>query len=62
MRPDPARNDEQYLQLFALLGMRVQTHELYLLPFLKERWQADIGLDQDELALLRSISLLVVRK
>lgn len=53
---------EQYLQIFALLGMRVQTHALYLLPFLRERWQAEFALDADELDLLRSTALLVAQK
>ncbi len=53
---------EQYMELFALLGMRVQTHELYLLPFLRQQWQADFGLDEDELALLRSTALLVAQR
>jgi hypothetical protein len=50
------------MQIFALLGMQVQTHELYLLPFLRDRWRADFGLDADELAVLRSTALLVAQK
>lgn len=53
---------EQYIQIFALLGMRVQLHALYLLPFLRDRWQADFDLNADELDLLRSTTLLVAQK
>ena len=53
---------EEYMRIFRLLGMQIQTHELYLLPFLRERWQRDFGLDEDELALLRSTALLVAQK
>ena len=42
--------------------MRVQTHALYLLPFLRERWQTDFDLDVDELDLLHSTALLVAQK
>lgn len=54
--------NEQYMQTFALLGMRVQTHSLYLIPFLRERWQADFDLHEDELDLLHSTVLLVAQK
>jgi 2-polyprenyl-3-methyl-5-hydroxy-6-metoxy-1,4-benzoquinol methylase len=53
---------EQYLAIFTLLGMQVQTHARYLLPFLRERWQEDFSLAPDELDLLHSTALLVARK
>jgi hypothetical protein len=50
------------MQIFVLLGMQVQTHALYLLPFLRHQWRADRGLDDDALALLRSTALLLAKK
>jgi hypothetical protein len=53
---------EQYLQTFALLGLQVETHDVYLLPYLREHWAAELGFDDDDLNLLRSTTLLVARK
>lgn len=53
---------EQYLQMFALLGLQVESHDVYLLPYLREHWAAELGFDDDDLNLLRSTTLLVARK
>ena len=53
---------EQYQQAFALLGMELQYRESYLLPFLHDKWAADFGLGEDELASLKSTGFLVARK
>ena len=53
---------EQYQQIFALLGMELQYRESYLLPFLRDKWAADFGLTDDELASLKSTGFLVARK
>jgi 2-polyprenyl-3-methyl-5-hydroxy-6-metoxy-1,4-benzoquinol methylase len=53
---------EQYMQMFALLGMTVQTHDLSLLPYLRAKWQQELGLVDDDLALLRSTALFVAQK
>lgn len=53
---------EQYLQTFALLGLQVETHDVYLLPYLREHWAAELGFDDDDLNLLRSTTVLVARK
>ena len=53
---------DQYQQLFALLGMELQHRESYLLPFLRDKWAADFGLTEDELASLKSTAFLIARK
>ena len=53
---------EQYEQMFHLLGMTLQQRESYLLDFLRDKWRADLELDDDELAVLRSTGLLVAQK
>ena len=53
---------ERYLSIFALLGMQVQTHARYLLPFLRERWLEDFGLHTEESDLLSSTTLIVAQK
>lgn len=52
---------EQYSQIFNLLGMALQHKETYLIPFLKEKWQGDFGLTEDELNPLNSTSILVAQ-
>jgi 2-polyprenyl-3-methyl-5-hydroxy-6-metoxy-1,4-benzoquinol methylase len=53
---------EQYEQVFALLGMRLQVEEELTLPFLREKWRADFGFAEEELDLLRSTGILVAQK
>jgi len=53
---------EQYEQIFKLLGMVLQIKDSYLLPYLRDKWQADFGLSEDELGSLRSTGLLVAQK
>lgn len=53
---------EEYQQLFRLLGMTLQHAETYLLPFLRQKWEADLGLSEAELAGLRSTTILVAQK
>lgn len=53
---------EQYGSIFSLLGMELVLQDSQLLPFLKQKWQQDFDLTEDELALLRSTGFLVARK
>jgi SAM-dependent methyltransferase len=53
---------EEYTQMFALLGLTVQTEETYCLPYWRERWARECGLSDDDIAVLRSTALLVAEK
>ncbi len=53
---------EQYQTIFELLGMELVHRETYAIPYLKQKWQADFGLDETELAELSSTSILIARK
>lgn len=53
---------EEYEQIFALLGMKLQQKDLYLIPFLKEKWQKDFGLTEKEISIFKSTGIIVARK
>jgi 2-polyprenyl-3-methyl-5-hydroxy-6-metoxy-1,4-benzoquinol methylase len=53
---------EQYDQMFALLGMTMQTQETYLLDYWRECWRGDFALTDDDLAVLRSTTMLVAQR
>jgi hypothetical protein len=53
---------EQYEQVFQLLGMRQQITEELTLPFLRQKWQRDFGLTEEELDGLRSTGILLAQK
>jgi SAM-dependent methyltransferase len=53
---------DQYSQIFALLGLRIQQVDAYLLPFLARKWQADFGFAPEDLRPLRSTCVIVGEK
>jgi 2-polyprenyl-3-methyl-5-hydroxy-6-metoxy-1,4-benzoquinol methylase len=53
---------DQYESLFALLGMKLLYKESYLIDFLAGKWREDFGLTEQELAPLRSTTILVAEK
>lgn len=53
---------EQYEQVFRLLGMRLQIMEELTLPFLRQKWQRDFDLTEEELDGLRSTGILLAQK
>ena len=53
---------EDYARVFRLLGMAPQVVESSTIPFLREKWKADFGLTEEELAPLRSTGILVAQK
>lgn len=53
---------EEYEKIFDLLGMIFQYKDTYLIPFLKEKWQKDFGLTEDEISEFYSTSFLVAQK
>jgi SAM-dependent methyltransferase len=53
---------EDYAQVFRLLGMTSQVVESSTIPFLREKWRADFGLTEEEMAPLRSTGILVAQK
>lgn len=53
---------EEYESIFKLLGMELQFKDSYLLPYLKTKWQKDLGLNDEEILPLKSTGLLVARK
>ncbi|MEX0877265.1 MAG: methyltransferase domain-containing protein [Candidatus Spechtbacterales bacterium] len=53
---------EQYAQAFDFLGMDLQVQDSYLIPFLKQKWQDDFALTEEELSSFRSTGFLVARK
>jgi hypothetical protein len=53
---------EQYEQVFRLLGMRQQALDSHLLPFLRQKWQADFGFSDEAMAELRSTGILVAAR
>lgn len=53
---------EQYEEIFKLLGMRLGYLQSYLIPYLKDRWQQDFDLSEDEIEGLRSTGILVAEK
>jgi len=53
---------EDYCSLFSLLEMKVLEQELYLLPFLRDRWIKDFELDPLSLGPLTSTFGMVVEK
>jgi hypothetical protein len=53
---------EDYARVFRLLGMNPQVVESSTIPFLRQKWQADFGLTEEEMAPLRSTGILVAQK
>lgn len=53
---------EEYEKIFSLLGMTFQYKDTYLIPYLKEKWQKDFGLTDDEISEFHSTSFLVAQK
>jgi hypothetical protein len=53
---------EQYKQVFDLLGMRLEYHRSYTLPYLEEKWKADFGFTAEEISGLRSTTIIIARK
>jgi 2-polyprenyl-3-methyl-5-hydroxy-6-metoxy-1,4-benzoquinol methylase len=53
---------ETYETIFSLLGMELVLRDSQLLPFLRQKWIADFGFGEDELAPLISTGFLVARK
>ena len=54
--------NEEYTQLFALLGAEVVHNETYCIPYLRDKWGRDFGLSSDELDMLVSTSIVVAQK
>jgi SAM-dependent methyltransferase len=53
---------DEYQKIFDLLGMELQLKDSYLIPFLKEKWQTDFGLTEDEMVGLKSTGFIVAKK
>jgi SAM-dependent methyltransferase len=53
---------EEYAQVFRLLGLRHHTQDSHLLPFLRQKWQADFGFSDEEMTELRSTGILVAAR
>jgi 2-polyprenyl-3-methyl-5-hydroxy-6-metoxy-1,4-benzoquinol methylase len=53
---------DQYEMIFDLLGMELQLKDSYLISFLREKWQTDFGLTDDEIVGLRSTGFIVAKK
>ena len=54
--------NEEYEGIFDSLGAQVTHNEFYCIPYLREKWQKDFGLDDDELAQLYSTRIMVAQK
>lgn len=53
---------EEILEMLALLGMRHQYRRSYTIPFLEEKWTTDFGFTAEEIAALRSTTIISARK
>lgn len=53
---------EDYLQMFRLLDMQVLHQDLYLMPYLKNRWKRDFDLSEDEVDIFKSTGHLIAKK
>ncbi len=53
---------EDYIALVKILGMRLLHAEVSLLPYLRDRWQREYGLTEEELSTLYSTGLLIAKK
>ncbi|MBP9758029.1 MAG: class I SAM-dependent methyltransferase, partial [Candidatus Pacebacteria bacterium] len=53
---------EQYRGLFDWLGAETTHAESYLIPYLRDKWQADFGLTEGEMLNLYSTTILVAEK
>ncbi len=53
---------EEYEEVFSSMGAQLTVHETYLIPYLREKWRADFGLNDNELSDLFSTTILVAQK
>lgn len=53
---------EDYHQILNLLDMRILYEDGYLMPYLKNKWQQDFGLTDDEVGVFKSTGILIARK
>ncbi len=53
---------EWYESQFKQMGAELTAHETYLIPFLREKWRADFGLNDSELSNLFSTTIFAVQK
>lgn len=53
---------EQYGQIFLLLGMDLQLQDSYTIPYLRNKWKKDFGLQDEDIENFRSTGFIVGQK